>query len=140
MASKIQLMPFWKRDHDAKLTPSLLFCNLHTLRWRSQLLLSRLNALSAHWRNVRALEERLAMTLRKKEGSTWSLRSALWGGLTVLTCPCCIPIWIWLLSGTAIGALLTRNILATVAIFLVPFLFFLWKAIRSYESNKETVA
>lgn len=67
-----------------------------------------------------------------KDGS-WSLRSAFWGALTVLTCPCCIPIWIAILSGTAAGALLTRNILATVAIFTVPFLFFLWKALRSYD-------
>ncbi len=64
-----------------------------------------------------------------------SLRSAFWGVLTVLTCPCCIPIWIAILSGTAAGALLTRNILATVTIFSVPFLFFLWKALRSYDSG-----
>ena len=54
----------------------------------------------------------------------------------MLTCPCCIPIWIWLLSGTVLGALLTRNIYATIAIFLVPFLFFLWKTMRSYDSKE----
>ena len=60
----------------------------------------------------------------------------VWGTLTMLTCPCCIPIWILLLSGTAVGALMSRNILVTVAVFIVPFLFFLWKALRSYDDRK----
>ena len=61
----------------------------------------------------------------------------IWSSLTLLTCPCCIPIWIFLLSGTAAGALLTRNIYLTVAAFLVPFLFFAWRALRSY--NRKTI-
>ena len=60
----------------------------------------------------------------------------IWGGLTMLTCPCCIPIWIFVLSGTAAGALLTRNIYVTVAAFFVPFLFFAWKALRSHGREK----
>lgn len=57
----------------------------------------------------------------------------IWSGLALFTCPCCIPIWIFLLSGTAAGALLTRNIYLTVVAFLVPFLFFAWKALRSHD-------
>ena len=35
---------------------------------------------------------------------------------------------VFLLSGTAAGAVLTKNIYLTVAAFLVPFLFFAWRA------------
>jgi len=80
------------------------------------------------------------MKFSKKPNGAWSFRSAFWGGLTLLTCPCCIPIWIALLSGTAAGALLTKNIYATVVVFLVPFLFFLWKAMRSYDVGKNQEA
>ncbi len=64
-----------------------------------------------------------------------SFRTIGWGALTMLTCPCCIPVWIAILSGTAAGALLSRNIFVTIAAFSVPFLFFLWKALRSYDSG-----
>lgn len=60
----------------------------------------------------------------------------IWSALTLITCPCCIPIWIILLSGTAAGALLSRNLYVTVAVFLVLFLFFARKALRSYSRNK----
>ncbi len=57
----------------------------------------------------------------------------IWATLTFITCPCCIPIWVFLLSGTAAGAVLTRNIYLTVVAFLIPFLFFAWKALRSHR-------
>lgn len=60
----------------------------------------------------------------------------IWSGLTLLTCPCCIPLWIILLSGTAAGALLSKNLYVTVAVFLVLFLFSAWRALRSYNRNK----
>lgn len=60
----------------------------------------------------------------------------IWSSLTLLTCPCCIPIWIFLLSGTAAGALLTKNIYLTVVAFLAPFLFFAWRALRAYGRKK----
>ena len=60
----------------------------------------------------------------------------IWSSLALLTCPCCIPIWVFLLSGTVAGALLTKNIYLTVAAFLVPFLFFAWRALRSYGQKK----
>ena len=61
---------------------------------------------------------------------------AIWSSLTLLTCPCCIPLWIILLSGTAAGALLSKNIYLTVAVFFILFLFCGWKALRSYNRNK----
>ena len=60
----------------------------------------------------------------------------IWSGLTLATCPCCIPLWIILLSGTAAGALLSKNLYVTVAVFLILFLFCGWKALRSYNRNK----
>ncbi len=60
----------------------------------------------------------------------------IWSGLTLATCPCCIPLWIILLSGTAAGALLSKNIYITVAVFLVLFLFSAWRALRSYNRKK----
>ena len=60
----------------------------------------------------------------------------IWSSLTLVTCPCCIPLWIILLSGTAAGALLSKNLYVTVAVFLILFLFFGWKALRSYNRNK----
>ena len=61
------------------------------------------------------------------------LRKVIWGSLTMLTCPCCIPLWILILSGTAMGALLIKNIYWAVGLMFIPFLFFAWKAIRSYR-------
>src|SRR5450759_1795386 len=60
----------------------------------------------------------------------------IWSGLTLVTCPCCIPLWIILLSGTAAGALLSRNLYVTVAVFLVLFLFSGWRALRTYNPDK----
>ena len=60
----------------------------------------------------------------------------IWSSLTLLTCPCCIYLWIILLSGTAAGALLTKNIYLTVAVFLILFLFSGWRALRSYNRKK----
>ena len=63
------------------------------------------------------------------------MRAVAWRGLAVVTCPCCIPIWLAILSGTAVGALLSRNLVATVVLFLVLFSFVFWKALRSYDSQ-----
>ena len=77
------------------------------------------------------------MTLKHADGAEpGKFRTAIWGGLTLLTCPCCVPLWIFVLSGTAAGALLTRNIYVTVGLFFIPFLFFAWKAVRSYDRKK----
>lgn len=73
---------------------------------------------------------------RESEASS-RLMAITWRGLTLLTCPCCIPIWIAVLSGTAAGALLTRNIILTVALFIVLFLFSFWKALHTYDSQSD---
>ena len=64
-----------------------------------------------------------------------NLRTVIWGSLTMITCPCCVPLWIVLLSGTAAGAMLRENIYWAVGFFFIPFVFFAWKAMRSYGSN-----
>ena len=65
-----------------------------------------------------------------------NFRYMIWSGLTLLTCPCCIPLWIIVLSGTVAGALLSKNIYVTVAVFLILFLFSGWRALRSYNRKK----
>lgn len=66
------------------------------------------------------------------------LPAVIWKSLTLLTCPCCIPIWIALLSGTAAGALISKNLFITVAVFLALFAFFFWKALRSYDRRENS--
>jgi len=76
--------------------------------------------------------------LDRGNGALSRVRAVIWRCLTLLTCPCCIPIWLAVLSGTAAGALLTRNIFITVALFLILFLFCFWKALRSYDSDPDS--
>lgn len=64
-----------------------------------------------------------------------SLRRVTWRILTLVTCPCCIPLWVALFSGTAAGALLTRNVALTIGVFAVLFLFCAWKALHTYERD-----
>jgi len=52
------------------------------------------------------------------------------GAITVLTCPCHLPILILLLSGTAAGAFLSEN-LGLAFVVLVPF--FLSSAITTWR-------
>ena len=66
------------------------------------------------------------------------LRAVLWRSLVLLTCPCCIPIWLAVLSGTAAGAVLSKNIFLTVALFLVLFIFCFRKAIRTYDRESDS--
>ena len=66
------------------------------------------------------------------------VRAVAWRALTVLTCPCCIPVWLWLLSGTALGALVSRNLFVAVALFLLLFFYCLRKALRSYDQVGDT--
>ena len=95
--------------------------------------------------NVRKIENAIAgihqnrMKLLNRENWAPGLwRAVIWRSLTVLTCPCCIPLWIALLSGTAAGALLSNNLFITVALFLVLFLVCFWKALRSYDQDSNS--
>jgi len=73
------------------------------------------------------------VVLRTGNNRVSRVRAVVWRALTVLTCPCCIPIWVAVLSGTAAGALLTRNIGVTIVLFAVLFLLSAWKALRTYD-------
>jgi len=66
------------------------------------------------------------------------IRAIAWRALTVIACPCCIPIWVWVLSGTAIGALLSRNLILTGVLYLVFFSYCFVKALRSYDQPGST--
>ena len=50
-----------------------------------------------------------------------------------LTCPCHIPILLFLLSGTAAGAFLARNVWVVLALLLPVFLYSVITAMRSFE-------
>ena len=53
--------------------------------------------------------------------------------LALLTCPCHIPILLFLLSGTAAGAFLASNVWLVLAVVLPIFLFSVVTAMRSFE-------
>ena len=53
--------------------------------------------------------------------------------ITFLTCPCHIPILLFLLSGTAAGALLYDNVWLVVAVIVPIFLYAAITAMRSFE-------
>lgn len=53
--------------------------------------------------------------------------------VTFLTCPCHIPILLFLLSGTAAGALLADNVWLVVAIVVPIFLYAAITAMLSFE-------
>ena len=90
-------------------------------------------------RNADGGIDRNSMQLLNRANWTPSrLRAVIWRSLTVLTCPCCIPIWLAVLSGTAAGAVLSKNIFLTVALFLVLFIFCFWKALRSYDRKSDS--
>ena len=63
------------------------------------------------------------------------IRAVIWRGLAVLTCPCCIPIWLAVLAGTAIGGMLSRNLFITVTLFLGLFFYCFRKALRTYDQE-----
>lgn len=53
--------------------------------------------------------------------------------LAFLTCPCHIPILLFLLAGTAAGAFLARNVWLVLAVVLPIFLYSIVTAMRSFE-------
>ena len=55
--------------------------------------------------------------------------------LTFLTCPCHIPILLFLLSGTAAGAMLADNVWLVVAIIVPVFLYSAITAMLTFESK-----
>jgi len=61
------------------------------------------------------------------------------GAITVLTCPCHLPILLLLLSGTAAGAFLSQNLGIAILLMLPVFLlsaFATWRLLDKSESDK----
>jgi len=83
------------------------------------------------------IARRLGKPLNRPQWTLDRMRAVMWRGLTLITCPCCIPIWLAVLSGTAVGALLSRNLFITVVLFLALFALCFWKAIRSYDARPD---
>lgn len=81
---------------------------------------------------------KLRRLFRDAQWTPVGIRAVMWRGFTVITCPCCIPIWLAVLSGTTVGALLSKNLFVTVVLFLALFALCFWKAIRSYDPQPES--
>lgn len=60
-------------------------------------------------------------------------RGYFFAALTVITCPCHLPILMVLLSGSAVGAFLTEHVGPAVAIFAVVFVLSLGAALRTFQ-------
>ena len=86
---------------------------------------------------MRQVSRKESTLSRRQHWAPSRIRAVTWRALTVLTCPCCIPIWLAVLSGTAIGAMLSRNLFLTVALLLGLFLYCLRKALRSYAQEDD---
>lgn len=65
-----------------------------------------------------------------KQGSNHHRRGYLFGAFAVLTCPCHVPIFAALLSGTAVGAFLTDHFGTALTILSLLFVFSLTAALR----------
>ncbi len=59
----------------------------------------------------------------------------LLGVLAFLTCPCHLPIWLVLFSGSAFGAVLSENLVIAGAILVVVFILSGMSAIRRLNNS-----
>ena len=66
--------------------------------------------------------------------STSRRRGILWGVLAVITCPCHLPVFAVLLSGTALGVLIQEHFAVTLVLLLVLFLLSVRAAMRALSS------
>lgn len=64
--------------------------------------------------------------------SSW--RTYSWGLLTVLTCPCYLPILALLLSGTAAGAALGEHIVLFTLVIVALFVFAFIRAVQAFRT------
>jgi len=77
------------------------------------------------------------VTNQQTEGTNKPLISGYLNGLfALLTCPCHIPIYAMLLSGTAVGSLLAANQTIAFGLFFVLFLFFVFTIMRLLKSKQ----
>lgn len=68
--------------------------------------------------------------------STSRRRGYAWGVLAALTCPCHLPVLALLLSGTAVGALITRYMSLAVIVGVVLFGTFVALAMRAFNARR----
>lgn len=66
--------------------------------------------------------------------STRRRRGILWGVLAVITCPCHLPVFAVLLSGTALGVLIQEHFAVTLVLLLLLFLLSVRAAMRALSS------
>ncbi|MEX2239492.1 MAG: broad-spectrum mercury transporter MerE [Burkholderiales bacterium] len=66
-----------------------------------------------------------------------SPRAYLWAALAFLACPCHIPILIVVLSGTALGALLSEHFVMALLVLTVLFAVFAAAAVRAWKRGDE---
>lgn len=68
--------------------------------------------------------------------STSRLRGYAWGVLAVLTCPCHLPVLALLLSGTAMGALISDHMGLAVIVGVALFGTFVALAMRAFNARR----
>jgi mercuric ion transport protein len=68
--------------------------------------------------------------------STSRWRGYAWGVLAALTCPCHLPVLALLLSGTAVGALITRYMGLAVIVGVALFGIFVALAMRAFNARR----
>ncbi len=70
------------------------------------------------------------------EESSQSRRGYLYALLAVVTCPCHLPVFALLFSGSAVGAFLSDNFATALTIFSLLFIFSLTLAVRALRARQ----
>lgn len=76
------------------------------------------------------------MPTAEKPAQTSRVRGYVWGVLAALTCPCHLPVLALLLSGTAVGALITRYMALAVVAGVALFGTFVMLAMRAFNVRR----
>lgn len=72
----------------------------------------------------------------QKPVQTSRVRGYVWGVLAALTCPCHLPVLALLLSGTTVGALITRHMGLAVVVGVALFGTFVTLAMRAFNVRR----
>lgn len=76
------------------------------------------------------------MPTPEKTTPTSRRRGCTWGFLAALTCPCHLPVLALLLSGTAVGALITQHMALAVMVGVALFGTFAALAMRAFNLRR----
>ena len=76
------------------------------------------------------------MPITETSAFTSRWRVYAWGALAALTCPCHLPVVALLLSGTAVGALITHHMVLAVMAGIALFGTFVALAARSFNVRR----